>query len=47
MAFGYNYFLNDRMTVGGRARAYVFYVNTADSYPIFAVTPELNASYRF
>jgi hypothetical protein len=47
VAFGYNYFINNRMTIGGRARGYVFYVQSKGSYPIFAVTPELNASYRF
>lgn len=46
-AFGYNYFLTKNLTIGGRGRAYLFYVQTKGSYPIFAVTPELNMSFRF
>lgn len=47
IALGYNYFLTDKISVGGRGRGYVFYVDTKGSYPIFAVTPEFNVSFRF
>ncbi len=47
IALGYNYFLTDRLTVGARGRGYLFYVEATGSYPIFAVTPELNFSFRF
>jgi hypothetical protein len=47
IALGYNYFLTDRLTVGARGRGYLFYVQAIGSYPIFAVTPELNFSFRF
>lgn len=47
IALGYNYFLNDRLTIGTRGRGYVFYVQTKGAYPIFAIAPELNMSMRF
>jgi hypothetical protein len=47
VAIGYNYFLTPNLTVGGRGRGYIFYVQTKGSYPIFAVAPELNVSLRF
>ena len=47
IALGYNYFLNQRLTIGTRGRGYVFYVDTKGSYPIFAIAPELNMSMRF
>jgi hypothetical protein len=47
IALGYNYFLTDRLTIGTRGRGYLFYVQAQGAYPIFAVTPEINFSFRF
>lgn len=47
IALGYNVFLTDQIAVGTRVRGYVYYVDTDNSDPIFAVAPELNLTFRF
>lgn len=45
IALGYNYFLTDNVSIGTRARGYVFGVSNGDT--IFAAAPEVNFSIRF
>lgn len=45
IALGYNYFISDNISVGTRARGYVFYVDGGDA--LFAAAPEINMSFRF
>ncbi|WP_380874199.1 hypothetical protein ACFB49_46390 [Sphingomonas sp. DBB INV C78] len=47
MAIGYNIFLTNNLSLGARARAYIFYVDVSDADPIFALAPEANLSFRF
>ena len=45
IALGYNYFISDNISVGTRARGYVFHVDGGDV--LFAAAPEINMSFRF
>lgn len=47
VALGYNIFVTNNLSLGARARGYVFYVDVDRSDPIFALIPELNLSFRF
>jgi hypothetical protein len=47
VALGYNIFVTDNLSLGARARGYVFYVDVDRSDPVFALIPELNLSFRF
>lgn len=47
VALGYNIFVTNNLSLGARARGYVFYVDVDRSDPLFALIPELNLSFRF
>ena len=47
IAIGYNIFVTDNISLGARARGYVFFVDAKDADPIFAAAPEANISIRF
>ncbi|NNM77440.1 hypothetical protein HJG53_11035 [Sphingomonas sp. ID1715] len=47
IAIGYNIFLTDNISLGARARGYVFFVDAKGADPIFAAAPEANLSVRF
>ncbi len=47
IALGYSWFMTDHISLGARARGYVFYVDAGASDPIFALAPEANLSFRF
>lgn len=47
IALGYSWFLTNHVSLGARARGYVFYVDAGGSDPIFAIIPEANLSFRF
>lgn len=46
-ALGYNVFLTDNISLGARARGYVFDIDATGGDTVFALAPELNFSVRF
>lgn len=47
VALGYNVFLSRHISLGARARGYVFDIDVAGAKTVYALAPELNFSFRF